>query len=69
MIPTDAEGFTAALQKCLFLYLTEDHEEKRVLEETNKHLLSYALRGLRTLCMARKVRKLYALSKINVSPH
>ncbi|XP_025085934.1 probable phospholipid-transporting ATPase VA isoform X2 [Pomacea canaliculata] len=49
------KGADSAILSVLHKRYKEDHEEKRVLEETNKHLLSYALRGLRTLCMARKV--------------
>ena len=34
---------------------SDDFEEERVVSETVNHLNSYALRGLRTLCMARRV--------------
>nr|KAG5711610.1 hypothetical protein BaRGS_016792 [Batillaria attramentaria] len=49
------KGADTAILSILNKRYKEDHEDKHTVSETEKHLMSYALRGLRTLCMARKV--------------
>lgn len=38
-----------------FVCVTEDKDLHRMVKETEKHILNYAMQGLRTLCMAKKV--------------
>ncbi|XP_059146032.1 phospholipid-transporting ATPase VB-like [Physella acuta] len=51
--------YVKGADSCIFNVLhrkyQEDEECKRLLEATHKYLEGYALRGLRTLCMAKKV--------------
>ncbi|XP_076467810.1 phospholipid-transporting ATPase VA-like [Babylonia areolata] len=49
------KGADSAILSVLHKRYKDDAEETRVVTETVKHLDSYALRGLRTLCMARRV--------------
>lgn len=49
------KGADTAILSVLHKQYKEDHEDKRTVEETEKHLTNYALRGLRTLCMAKRV--------------
>ncbi|XP_070196933.1 phospholipid-transporting ATPase VA-like isoform X2 [Littorina saxatilis] len=49
------KGADSAIISVLHKRYKDDYEEMRVVTETNNHLTSYALRGLRTLCMARRV--------------
>lgn len=51
--------FSTYLIGCYFeflIYSTEDKELHRLVKETEKHILDYAMQGLRTLCMAKRVR-------------
>ncbi|XP_076446004.1 LOW QUALITY PROTEIN: phospholipid-transporting ATPase VA-like [Babylonia areolata] len=52
------KGADSAILSVLHKKHKEDLEERRVVRETEEHLSSYALRGLRTLCMAKRVLKM-----------
>ena len=48
-----------------FLFFSEDDDHRKIVEITEEHILNYAMQGLRTLCMAKKVRHLYDISLLS----
>lgn len=49
------KGADTAVLGVLHKKFKEDKELHRMVKETEKHILNYAMQGLRTLCMAKKV--------------
>ena len=39
-----------------FTIFSEEDEHRKIVQITEEHILNYAMQGLRTLCMAKKVR-------------
>lgn len=42
-----------------FIIFTEEEEFVKMRKNTEEHILEYAMQGLRTLCMARKVMRAF----------
>ena len=48
-------------------YSTEKEELKKMCMNTEEHVMEYALQGLRTLCMAKRVSRLHAIEMLQIN--